>query len=1007
MKLPTISPAVRVSFGLVMFSLSVLLIADLLGMIPKKEAMQLEARKKVCESLAVQLSVAATVSNKQILDETLRSFVTRNDDVIAASMSRINGELLVQHGEFQRVDPAAANTDKSTENYVQIPIFNGAERWGSVNVEFAYVSGSLLKILSESIFGLLLFVAVASIAGYIFILRKALSVLDPKAVVPERVRSAFNALAEGVLILDDKEQIMMANDAFAQQVDKHPDTLVGARASTLKWKLRKTEKDEKLPWLNSLEGGIKKVGVALNLSTPHMGIRAMSTNSAPILDDTGKTRGALVTFDDITDVEESNILLENAVTTLQKNDAEIRRKNKELEVLASRDALTGCYNRRAFFDLLEEMFKQASRTYADLVCIMIDIDHFKSINDRFGHSIGDEAIRMVSEILNASQAEGGVVGRYGGEEFCIALPNTNLAHGKEIAENLRETIKNASTDFCDNEMIVTASFGVALIETTMENVSKLLEHADKALYTAKQSGRDRVVTWVENDHCLVDEQRQDEKTAVEKTSAENDRRSADSSAAVNVQLLNRRIEQLEAEIRTKDAEYAKNRFTDPVTDLPTRLIFEDRVSQAMAYSSRADNILAVAILNIDMFSRINNTLGQVIGDEFLKAVGQRLKTILRRSDTVASMVAPGRAGPSISRLHDDEFALLLTGIDSIDSLTYVVKRVQDKFTGKMVVANNELFVTTTIGISLYPADGGSPASLIKNARAAQRHAKGMVGKNNYQFFSEEINRKIIEQMQLEVDMHNAIEKDQFRLIFQPKFGVKSDHINSMEALVRWDHPEKGLITPNQFIPAAEKSGLVVDIGIWCLNAACRQARTWVDMGADNLRVSVNISAVEFVNERFVDTIKQVLKQNQLDASHLELEVTETTVMNDLEKSSQIIDDLRYMGVTISLDDFGTGYSSFNYLGHLNFDWIKIDRSFLLDAVRNNRSKTLYAGMVSMAHEIGLKVVAEGIESQKEYNYVRKLGVDEIQGYMLSKPLDASTMTRALFKTGNKRSKMGW
>jgi EAL domain-containing protein (putative c-di-GMP-specific phosphodiesterase class I) len=282
----------------------------------------------------------------------------------------------------------------------------------------------------------------------------------------------------------------------------------------------------------------------------------------------------------------------------------------------------------------------------------------------------------------------------------------------------------------------------------------------------------------------------------------------------------------------------------------------------------------------------------------------------------------------------------------------------------------------------------------------------MVGKNNYQFFSEEINRKIIEQMQLEVDMHNAIEKDQFRLIFQPKFGVKSDDINSMEALVRWDHPEKGLITPNLFIPAAEKSGLVVDIGIWCLDAACRQARTWVDMGADNLRVSVNISAVEFVNERFVNTIKQVLKQNQLDATHLELEVTETTVMSDLEKSSQIIDELRFMGVTISLDDFGTGYSSFNYLGHLNFDWIKIDRTFLLDAFRNDRSKTLYAGMVSMAHEIGLKVVAEGIESQKEYNYVRKLGVDEIQGYMMSKPLDASTMTRALFKTGKRRRKMG-
>ena len=370
------------------------------------------------------------------------------------------------------------------------------------------------------------------------------------------------------------------------------------------------------------------------------------------------------------------------------------------------------------------------------------------------------------------------------------------------------------------------------------------------------------------------------------------------------------------------------------------------------------------------------------------------------------MMTPGQAGPSLSRLHDDEFALLLTGIDSIESLTYIVKRVQEKFSGKIDVANNELFVTTTIGLSLYPTDGASPTALIENARSAQKHAKSMVGKNNYQFFSHEINQKIIEQMQLEIDMHNAIEKNQFRLIYQPKFDTKTEHIRSMEALVRWDHPEKGLVTPNLFIPAAEKSGLVVDIGIWCLHAACRQLKEWQNMGAKKLRVSVNISAVEFANDSFIDSIKQILKENELEASHLELEVTETTVMTDLEKSAKIIGDLRFMGVTVTLDDFGTGYSSFNYLGHLNFDWIKIDRSFLLDALKHKRSKTLYGGMVTMAHEIGLKVVSEGIENQPEYNYVRKLGVDEMQGYMLSKPLDADTMTRALFAGKGKRRKVG-
>ena len=1001
MKMPTIGPAVRVSFGLVMFTLSVLLIADLLGMIPKREAMLLDARKKVCESLAVQLSIAASIENNHILDETLRSFVSRNGDVIAASMMRENGEVVIKHGEFHRVDPADIRNKKSSENLVLIPIYNRSEVWGSVNVEFADISGSMLDMLTGSIFGLMLFVAITSIAGYIFILRKALHVLDPKAVVPERVRSAFNALAEGVLILDDKEQIMMANDAFAKQVDKDPELLVGAKASTLKWKLRKADNGKQLPWINSLASGDKMIGIALNLSTPHMGIRAMSSNSAPILDDTGKTRGALVTFDDITDVEESNVLLENAVTTLQKNDAEIRRKNNELEILASRDALTGCYNRRAFFDLVEDSFEQAVKTNTDLVCIMVDIDHFKSINDRFGHSVGDEAIRIVSEVLNSCKHDGAIVGRYGGEEFCVAMPHTNLAKGKEEAEIFRCKIKSATKNFCGKDVTITASFGVADIEVEMTGISQILEHADKALYTAKQSGRDRVVTWLKSDDHETGEQISDGQEQIQESSSDH---SEPQDSDDNVELLHRRIADLESEIKKRESEYSKNRFNDPITDLPTRVIFEDRVSQAMAYTSRTDNILAVAILNIGMFSRINNTLGQVVGDEFLKAVGQRLKTILRRSDTVASMVAPGQAGPSLSRLHDDEFALLLTGIDSVDSLTYIVKRIQEKFSGKLIVSDNELFVTTTIGISLYPSDGPSANALIENARSAQKHARSMVGRNNYKFFSQEINQKIIEQMKIEIDMHNAIEKGQFRLIYQPKVETKNDSIESMEALIRWDHPDNGLITPNSFISIAEKSGLIVDIGAWCLNAVWKQAKSWVDMGASNLRVSVNISAFEFEHENFVDIVKQALKDNELDATHLEIELTETTVMNDLASSAKRIDELRFMGVTVTLDDFGTGYSSFNYLGHLNFDWIKIDRSFLIDAIKHKRSKTLYGGMISMAHEIGLKVVAEGIENQDEYSYVHKLGVDELQGYMLSKPLDVNAMTRTLFASVNKRKK---
>ena len=758
--LPRISPALRLSFGLVLFTLSVLLIIDMTGLIPKRSDMVLDTRKRVSESLAVQLSVAATSRDPHIVNSTLESFVKRNSDVIAASMAKESGEVVAKFGEFSDASYLYANEDLSLEDLIFIPIFNGAERWGTVNVEFAPVyTGGVWGYFKQSIFGMLLIVAFACIVGFMFILRRALHFLDPKAVVPERVRTAFNTLSEGVLILDNNEKIMMANDAFASQVNQDPGSLLGTRASSLKWKLRKIDGEKQFPWINSIEEGVRKVGVALNLATPHMGVRSMSANSAPILDEEGKARGTLVTFDDITDVEESNVLLENAVTTLQKNDAEIRRKNKELEVLASRDALTGCYNRRAFFDFIEDMFKQALNGEAGLVCVMVDIDHFKSINDRFGHAVGDEVIRMVSDVLNASDYSSKVVGRYGGEEFCIALPGANLGKGNEIADTLRRNIKHASKKFSEKDLAVTASFGVATVEAHMTSITQLLDHADKALYIAKDSGRDRVVTWVQGGDAEPSSQQHDVYTELLES---EDNENLQSKYNAEVKLLNRKIETLKARLEENETEFIKIRTNDPITELPTSVIFEDRVSQAMTFSSRADQFMAIAIMNINMFSRINNTLGQIVGDEFLKVVGQRLKSILRCSDTVASMISPGQSGPSLSRLRDDEFALLLTGIDEIESIIYIVKRIQEKFAGKITVADHELYITTTIGLSLYPNDADDPKQLIEKARAAQKQAKEKVGKNNYQFYSKEINQQSREQMQLEVDMHNAIENNQFR-----------------------------------------------------------------------------------------------------------------------------------------------------------------------------------------------------------------------------------------------------
>ena len=315
-----ISPAVRVSFGLVMFTLSVILIADLFGIVPKKEIIMLDARKKVSEVLAVQLSVAVSKSEFDIVKSSLEYFVERNSDVVAASMTTVDGAVLHKFGEFINLTDSVIEDGsiESTDKVVVVPVFSGQERWGSVNVEFnSLYSGGFLSIISDSVLGILLFVSIGCFFGYLFILRKALKVLDPKGVVPERVRAAFNTLSEGVLIVDNKEQIIMANDAFAEKINQEPEELLGVKASSFKWKHANKEAREstkQFPWEQAIKEGVKKIGTALNLSTDNAGVRSLSANCAPIQDDNGNTRGALITFDDITDVQETNVLLENAVT---------------------------------------------------------------------------------------------------------------------------------------------------------------------------------------------------------------------------------------------------------------------------------------------------------------------------------------------------------------------------------------------------------------------------------------------------------------------------------------------------------------------------------------------------------------------------------------------------------------------------------------------------------------------------------------------------------------------
>ena len=1004
-----ISPSVRVSFGLVMFTLSVILIADSFGMVPKKDVMILEFRKKVCESLAVQLSVAASRSDFKLLESTLEAFVERNEDVVAASMSKVDGVTIAKFGEFIDYEVNEIDAEsKSTDDIVVVPVFSGNQQWGSINVEFTSIYGAgMFSFLSDSILGILLFVAFGCFAGYLFILKKALKILDPKSVVPDRVRTAFNTLSEGVMIIDDKEQIIMANNSFAEKVNQDPDDLLGVNASSLKWRyINKEERDAdtSMPWIHAIKEGIKKVDVALKLSTRGSGVLTLSTNCAPILDDKGKTRGALVTFDDVTEMQETNVLLENVVNRLQKNETEIKHKNVELEVLATRDPLTGCYNRRAFFDLFERAYDESEKTKKPLTCIMLDIDHFKSVNDRFGHAIGDEVICMIANILNHCEHEKAIVGRYGGEEFCMAMPETDMDQAADVAEQLRKMIQSATKGFCAEDVTITSSFGVSCKSGSVSDCSQMLEQADKALYVAKDNGRNKVIKWIKGDTVASF----NETMVININDKENQPSHQTTDDNSKVSLLQSKIDGLQNQLREigKSDELYETSSIDAITKLPSQLIFMDRVTQSIAYSIRwSEKIMAVVTINIDMFSRINDMMGKDVGDDFIREVSRRLKSILRRSDTVASLTSPGHAGASFSRLKDDEFALLLTGLNDLESVTYIIKRIQNKFSGKIDVSGNEIYVTTSIGLAVFPQDGEDAEILIKNSRRAQQQAKAQKGRNNYQFYSPSDNSKIIEQMQIEIALHNAIEEQQFVLFYQPKLDMKSGEITSVEALIRWQHPTEGMMLPDTFIPIAEKNSMILKLGKWCLLEACKQTKQWVDMGATNLRTSINVSAVEFADVDFKDNVLVALKLSGLDASNLEIEITESTIMNDKKAAYHLVEDLRFHGITITLDDFGTGFSSLSCFGNLKLDWLKLDRSFLLEAMRNARSKIIYSSIVKMVHAVGVKVVSEGVETQEEYAYIKDLDVDELQGYLVSKPVDAEAVKTILFPDVEKQVKM--
>lgn len=490
-------PLIRSAAALASIAMSAVLLSQTFGLFPDRDVVALEARKSLVESVAVFSSNAAQHDDWDSLRSVVFQIGERNPQVVSIGIRRADGSLAVAWKDHAEAwgDRIAGQT--STETHMQVPIQKSGDLWGTVEIAFPRLDPPLLAWPGQSFRGMLAFVIVVVFAGsYLFLRRILPSEGDGSTTtVPQRVKNAMDSLAEGVLILDKDRRIALANQAFADMVGVEPKSLHGMLADELPWVGNPRSEDQLLPWERSLVAGEAQTGVIVGIQNGLAPVQSLSVNATPILGDDGSQRGAMATFDNLTPLERKNTALGRVLRRLRNSRNKVRIKNEELKLLALRDALTGAYNRRSLFVELEKLWEGGE----NFSVVMVDVDHFKSINDRFGHSVGDQVLQGVAKVLRETAADAGMVCRYGGEEFCVLLPSIGLELARPVAESLRQGLAAQKI----GDVSVTASFGVSSRELEADCVQTLMDQADKALYGSKKTGRNRVMVWGEVPTALL------------------------------------------------------------------------------------------------------------------------------------------------------------------------------------------------------------------------------------------------------------------------------------------------------------------------------------------------------------------------------------------------------------------------------------------------------------------------------------------------------------------------
>jgi diguanylate cyclase (GGDEF)-like protein len=438
---------------------------------------------------------------------------------------------------------------------------------------------------------------------------------------------------------------------------------------------------------------------------------------------------------------------------------------------------------------------------------------------------------------------------------------------------------------------------------------------------------------------------------------------------------------------------------DSLTGLPNRYIFMDRLKLGLANAKRKKELLAILFLDIDNFKHINNTLGHQVGDKLLQIASERIANYVRKIDTVARL-GIYELQSTVARHGGDEFTLLLADINDVAHIAKIADRISDIFKEPFYIEDHELYVTASIGISVYPEDSEDVDTLMKNAEIAMYHAKKH-GKNNYKFFKSHLNAAIHKRFSIENKLWKALQLSEFCLFYQPQVAIKTSKTIGVEALIRWMQPDLVITKPSEFIPLAEETGIINNIGEWVLHTACEQNKKWQEQGLPSICVTVNISSVQFQQKDFTDKVRRALNYSKLQPQYLQLELTEGTLTQNIEDTIEKMKILKESGIRISIDDFGTGYSSLNYLRTFPVSTLKIDRSFINELGTEQNNESIIKAIIALAKNLDLQIIAEGVEKRKQLSFLQQHGCDAIQGYLVCPPLNVQGFEEFLRVKGEK------